>query len=215
MDLTKPPDWLVNLAPAGGARDFVQGAGWYVILGIGGLIVLLLLWTIVRALLPRGKKAAGGSRSLEENLEQYPAPPPRTGHRRLLVDGVPVRLRLVVIAPTGSDSDEALDLDQLDALLERVLPGLGEIYKVDKPRVKRWKRQLSYQGFATHFFGNMLTGAAEGELSPWVLVAGRVKLKGMQLMLGLALLALKPTTVGERTVDAHEWESTLRVRMRD
>ena len=126
-----------------------------------------------------------------------------------------MRIRLVVAAPAGAQSEERLDVDQMDRLLERVLPGLGEIFKEDRPRVKVWPRQTSYQGFATYFFRNMETGEGEGELSPWVLVAGRVKVKEFQFMLGFALLALKPTTIGQRTVDAHEWPAVLRVRVRD
>ena len=36
-----------------------------------------------------------------------------------------------------------------------------------------------------------------------------------QILLGLGLQAIKPTTVGRKTLKAHEWESVLRVRVRD
>ena len=45
----------------------------------------------------------------------------------------------------------------------RSCPGLGDIYKHDKPRVKVWPKQVSYQGFATYFHRNTPTGAEEGE----------------------------------------------------
>jgi hypothetical protein len=61
----------------------------------------------------------------------------------------------------------------------------------------------------------MLVPEAEGELSPWVIVAGRAKLGKQQVMVGLALQALKPTTVGRLTLEAHEWDSKLRVRVRE
>lgn len=215
--MTRAPQWLVDAMPEGPLRDFVQGWGWYVLLGVGGFIVLLLLWTVMRSLTAGTKRVPGPARSLhlEENLADYPQAPPRTGDQRLLAEGTPVRLRLVVIAPAGSESEDSLDTANLERVLDRVLPGLGAIFKEDKPRVREWGQQVSYQGFATHFFRNMLTGDEEGELSRWVLVAGRVKLKGFQVMLGLALQAVKPTTIGQRTVDAHEWTSVLRVRTRD
>jgi hypothetical protein len=63
---------------------------------------------------------------------------------------------------------------------------------------------------------NTIAPEAEGELSPWIVVAGRAKFGGkQQLMLGMALQAIKPTTVGRLTIDAHEWPTTLRVKVRD
>lgn len=216
MNILQAPDGLVQALPEGPLRDIMAGWGWYVLLAIGGLLILLLLWSLFRAILGGRKSGAKkGQQSLEEDLAQYPPPPARTGDRRLLVEGVPVRIRLVVAAPAGGQADDRLDLEELETVLDQILPGLGAIYKEDKPRVKRWPRQVSYQGFAHHFHRCMLIPEEEGELSPWVLVAGRVKLKKFQMMLGLALLALKPTTVGQRTVDAHEWASVLRVRTRD
>jgi hypothetical protein len=34
-------------------------------------------------------------------------------------------------------------------------------------------------------------------------------------MLGVALQSIKPNTLGRRTVDAHEWASILRVRVKE
>jgi hypothetical protein len=210
----KPPDWLVKALPEGGARDFIQGWGWYAVLGVGGLIVLLILWMIFRKLF-RGKTAASEprERNLEEDLSEYPPLKPSTGDRQLKVEGVPVRMRLVVVAPAGKDAD--VDADDVEAMLDKVVVGLGEIYRGDKPRVRVWPRQLSYEGFAKHFQRNMITPEGEGEPSRWVLIGGRVKLGKQQIMLGLGLQALKPTTVGRRTIDAHEWPTVLRVRVRD
>ena len=129
------------------------------------------------------------------------------------VEGVPVRLRLVVIAPAGNDGE--VEADDAEEMLERVLPGLGEICKNDTPRIKIWPRQLSYEGFTKHFQRNMRTPEPEGEMSRWVLLAGRAKLGQQQIMLGLGLQAVKPTTVGRKTVDAHEWPTVLRVRVRE
>jgi hypothetical protein len=210
----KPPDWLVKALPEGGARDFIQGWGWYAVLGVGGLIVLLILSMIFRKLFG-GKTAASEprERNLEEDLSEYPPLTPSTGDRQLKVEGVPVRMRLVVVAPAGKDAD--VDADDVEAMLDKVVVGLGEIYRGDKPRVRVWPRQLSYEGFAKHFQRNMITPEGEGEPSRWVLIGGRVKLGKQQIMLGLGLQALKPTTVGRRTIDAHEWPTVLRVRVRD
>jgi hypothetical protein len=180
---------------------------------IAGLIVMLVLVAVVKLLFGR-KKKVGDPKDLTENLTEYPdLKRPSSGDRQLRAEGVPVRIRLIVVAPAGTASE--IDVDELAEILEKVLPGLGEIYKNDKPRVKVWPTQVSYQGFATHFHKNMKTGAKEGELSRWVLVAGRAKLGKQQIMLGLGMQTIKPNTVGRRTVDSHEWANVLRVRVKD
>jgi hypothetical protein len=210
----KPPEWLLKVVPEGAARDFVQGPpGWYVVLGVAGLIILLIFWLLVRGLFRRPPPAPEPAPSLEEDLSAYPEAKPSTGDRQLRVEGVPVRLRLVVVAPAGKDS--AVHAGEVAGMLEEILPGLGEIYRSDKPSIKVWPRQLSYEGFTKHFHRNMLTPEPEGEQSRWVLLGGRAKLGQQQIMLGLALQAVKPTTLGRRTVEAHEWATILRVRVRD
>lgn len=203
----KPPEWLAKAVP------FTQGWGWYLILGVGALIVLLILWLLFKKVFGGKGQQAKGEKSLEEDLGSYPAPKPSTGDRQLRVEGVPVRMRLVVVAPAGKDGD--VTADDVEEMLDKVLPGLGDICQGDKPRIKVWPRQLSYEGFAKHFQRNMITPEPEGEQSRWVLLGGRVKLGKQQIMLGLGLQAVKPTTVGRRTVDAHEWPTVLRVRVKD
>ncbi len=192
------PGWMQMAIVLGGAL-------------IGAIFLLLILFIVVRILF--GRKAKPKAPSLEEDLSTYPPLKSGGGDRRLLVEGVPVRLRLVVLAPAGKQSE--IDQEQVEATLEKMLPGLGQICKYDKPRVRIWPMQLSYQGFTKHFHRNTLVPEAEGELSPWVVVAGRAKLGTNQVMVGFALQALKPTTVGRLTIEAHEWESKLRVRVRD
>ena len=222
MEMQSPVDrlfgWLFH-APAGvrenlpeglrGVADFV----WMGLLAVVALIVLLLILVVLWRLLFRRGAAAGGGANLEERLAEYPPAPPSTGDRRLTVEGVPVRMRLVVVAPTGESSE--IDTTAIEKMLDRVVPGLGEIFRHDKPRLKVWPKQHSYQGFATHFHRNTIRPEPQGEMSPWVMAAGRVKDGKQQFMLGLAMQGPKPNTVGRRTLDAHQWDSVLRVRVRD
>src|SRR5262245_50440868 len=213
--LEKPPDWLVEALPEGGARDFVQGTGWYVILGVIGLIALLVVLRIVSGLLKRlfrrePEPEMPPTPHLEEDLSLYPELQPSTGDRQLRVEGVPARLRLVVMAPAGHEGE--IGVDQVEGLLDRIVPGLAEICKNDHPRIKVWPRQLSYDGFTKQFQHNMIKSDPEHEPSRWVLLGGRAKLGDHQVMVGMALQAIKPTTLGRRTIDAHEWPVALRVR---
>jgi hypothetical protein len=95
-----------------------------------GVVGLLLLVIIARFLFGRGKGKASGAPNLEEDLRTYPdLKTTSSGDRQLRVEGVPVRLRLVVIAPAGTASE--VDADELPDFLEKIIPGLGDIYKHD------------------------------------------------------------------------------------
>ena len=216
MDITQPPKWLLDSVPEG-LKSFLESGGWWAVLGFAALVVLLLFWAFCsKALGLFGGRASAPKQGaqLEEHLGDYPPLKSSAGDRRLLVENVPVRLRLLVVAPAGK-ADE-VDEDNLDKLLEKILPGLGLIFKADKPRVRVWPVQLSYEGFTKHLHRNTIVPEGEGELSPWIIVAGRAKFGGkQQIMIGLALQAVKPTTVGRLTIEAHEWPTTLRVKVRD
>ncbi len=204
------PDVVTNLLPEGlRAYSLYIVGGSICVLGVIGLLFLLLVYKL---LFGRRKKSEH-EKNLMEDLTEYPDLKSSTGDKQLRIEGVPVRIRLVVIAPAGTASE--IDPDQLHTMLEKLLPGLGDICKHDKPRIKVWPTQVSYQGFATHFHRNTETGVAEGELTRWAMIAGRVKVGKTQFMLGLALQSIKENTVGRRTVDSHEWASVLRVRVRD
>ena len=206
------PKVVKDLLPEG-LRDYaIYIVGGLACLGV--LLALLILMAVFKFLFGRRKKK-GDTKNLKEDLTEYPdLRSSGGGDRQLRVEGVPARLRLLVIAPAGTLSDE-IDLDELAPFLEKIVPGLGEIYKTDKPRVKLWPTQVSYQGFGNHFHKNMETGAEEGEQTRWVLVAGRVKVGKRQFMVGMALQTIKPNTIGRRTIDSHEWATILRVRVKD
>jgi hypothetical protein len=210
--VNKPPAWFTGLAPAGVMY-------WYIFLGVAGLVSLIILFFLFRAIKGIFGGSGGGQKSkknesnLIENLGEYPKPKTSTGDQQLLIERVPCRLRLVAIAPAGK-LDE-IDPDEISEMLNKVVPGLGDICDTDKPRVRVWPMQVSYEGFAKHFHRNTITPEEEGEPTPWVIVAGRCKLGKQQIMLGLAARALKPTTVGRRTYDSHEWASAVRVRIHE
>ena len=103
-------------------------------------------------------------------------------------------------------------MDQAEELLNRVLPGLRAIIAVDRPRIRVWPPQLSQQGFATAFFRHTVTGAKEGQPSPWILVAGRSQLNQPAVLLGLAISADEPNNLGRLSLEPHQWLDVLRIR---
>jgi len=81
--------------------------------------------------------------------------------------------------------------------------------------VRIWPKQLSYEGFTNSFHKHTPIPGGEREASRWVLVAGRAKLGGQSVLVGLGLQAAKPTTVGRKTLQPHEWPTVLRIRERE
>jgi hypothetical protein len=177
------PKFLIDLFPEE-IRDYatyILGGG-VCLFALFGLLIMISL----AKFLFRRKPNPAKDLKLEEDLTSYPELKSSSGDRQLRVEGVPARLRLVVVAPAGTASE--VDVDKLPAVFEEIVLGLGEIFKHDKPRVREWPTQVSYQGFGTHFHRNMLTGQKEGEQTRWVLVAGRVKVGKQQMMLGLGIV---------------------------
>jgi hypothetical protein len=211
-ELKKPPQWLINLLPE--ARGFLEGGGWLAILGVGGLLILLVLWLLLRGLLGGGsrRKAQATPRPASaEDLEAIPPPPPHSGDMRVTVEGLPMRIRLVVVAPAGTAY--TIEPDAIPDILDQVVPGLGEAVKRDAPQTRIWPGQLSYEGFANTFHRS--TPISEGEKKPsrWVVLAGRADLEERKVLVGLALQAVTPNSVGRRTLKGHEWATILRVKV--
>lgn len=177
--------------------------GFYSVFG-GVLLFLLLviLW------LRRGRRTAvDPEAALIENLGEYaPAGP---GPQRLQLYGQPLRLRLVVLAPLGKRA--APTDDAVEPLLNSVLPGLGDIARQDRPRIRVWPPQLSQHGFAPTFFRLTHRPEQAGKASPWILVAGPVRAGGQQFLLGLALVADKPTDRGNLALQMRQWCEVFRV----
>ena len=173
----------------------------YAAVGGGALFVLIVLVLLLRRKAPHDPE-----RGLSEDLGTYP-PAPSAGQSRLLVQGVPMRLRLVVIAPMGKKAF-AKDGD-VEPVLDDVVPGMGDVAAIDKPRVRIWPPQLSVPGFAPMFW--RLTKRPANQAGNWVLVAGAAKASGQPILLGLALWSDKPTKKGQITLEPNQWTEAMRV----
>jgi len=171
--------------------------------GAGGLFLLVVIvW------LGRGKKKVDPEAGLAENLGQYP-PPPAGGRKRVTVQGAVGRLRLVVVAPVGKKTIAADTA--VEALLDRLVRGLGELVKQDKPRVRVWPPQLSNQGFPPMFHRLTRRPEPPGRPSYHVLLAGTARVEGQQFLLGLAVRTDRPTRMEHLTLEPLQWAETLAV----
>lgn len=188
---------------------------WWLIFLVAALLALLVLGHLVRALwrgaFRRKKSPSDWDRELRINLdEDCPLPVRPPGERVLTVYHLPVRLRLVVLAPAGKEVD--VDATAVERLLERLLPGLGGVAAHDRPLIRVWEPQLSHHGFINAFHRRTRKREPEGEPSRWVLVAGRTQSGRQPVLLGLGLWADEPSTVGRLNLEPRQWLDVLRLR---
>src|SRR5262249_42024741 len=148
--------------------------------------------------------------TLRQKLADLPVPPGKPGPRRLTVEGIPVRIRLVVVAPIGKE--HPITEKDVPDLAEGVLRGLRYFIAEDRPRVCVWPPQLSKQGLAPPFHRETERGEPEGKPSRWILVAGPASSARKPILLGLALWADAPNSLGRLTLDAARWGEVLRIQ---
>jgi hypothetical protein len=205
-DFLKP---LIDLLPPD-ARPFFTNGGWLIPFAVIGFIFLLIAWSLLKRLFAK-RRAVSTEMDLTEDLGAYPIPPALWGTRRLTLHGLPVRIRLVVAAPLGHEG-RYVHADQMERLLDQIVPGLSHFLNADKPRVVVWPTQLSAQGFAAAFRRNAQRPDPDKPLSRWVLVMGRGLVDRRPLVFGFAMLADKDNTLGRVELQhPHQWMEVLRL----
>jgi hypothetical protein len=124
------------------------------------------------------------------------------------VQGQPVRVRLVVLAPVGRKVAAADD--EVEPILDKVVRGMGLAARYDQPEVRAWPLGLSNAGFVPMFFRRVQRPQSAGTPSNWILMAGQARAGAQQVLLGLALWSDEPTTMGNIPVKPDEWKELLR-----
>jgi hypothetical protein len=177
----------------------------------GGIAAgVLLLLVILLVLMRRGKKRVNPESGLDEDLSEYPPAQGKPGSRRLTVHGRPMRLRLVVVAPVGKRT--VAEGGAVEALLDEVLRGLGQIAQNDKPRIRVWPPQLSQQGFAPTFFRRTHCPDRAGKPSHWLMAAGPARAGGRPVLLGLAMWGDDKAPMEQMILTETEWDEALQLK---
>src|SRR5438132_6827407 len=201
-----------SLPPA--VRDFLEAGGWWLVLGALALVLLLVIWGIVdrlfRRLFRRRTPWGEWDKELNEELASYPPLVRSAGNQRLTVYHLPVRLRLVVLAPAGTETQ--VSIETVNQLLDQVVPGLGGIAANDQPRVRAWPPQLSQPGFAIAFQRHTRRPEPEGTPPHWLLVAGRAQVGRQTILLGLALWLDQPSALNPVVLEPHQWLDVVRIK---
>jgi hypothetical protein len=173
-----------------------------------GAGILFALFIILKVVFGR-RGAPDLQKGQRESLAEFPPPPP-IGDRQLKVNGMPVRIRLVVVAPTGSAQDP-IGNDDVFSILNEVTHGLGSVARSDKPRVRVWPPQLSVAGFAPTFHRLVDATDASKNGKRWIKLAGHAKTSGRPVLVGLAVLADEATSMNELTLSATDWQELCQV----
>ncbi len=183
---------------------------WLAIFFAAALVVLLpLAWyqrRLLRALLlPR--RPVQEQPQLDEDLANFVPPPGMLGPRRLFIEGVPGRLRLVVVAAPGKGA--TIPEAAIGEVLDQVRWGLAAIARQDQAAFRVWPGQLSAHGFPAVFHRQLHKAEPEGQPSHWVLLAGPTPPRPQSVLLGLAVWTEAATTIGLLSMDTGLWMKTL------
>jgi hypothetical protein len=186
---------------------------WMAVFFAAALVVLLpLAWyqrRLLRALLRLPRRPVREEPQLDEDLANFVPPPGLLGPRRLFIEGVPARLRLVVVAAPGKGATIAETA--IGEVLDQVRWGLGAIARQDQATLRIWPGQLSAHGFPAVFHRKLHKADADGQPSHWVLLAGPTPPRPHSVLLGLAVWTDAATTIGQLSMDTGQWIKTLNI----
>ncbi len=180
-----------------------------------GIAVLLLAIVALFLWLRTGRRSSSSSANLENvtiDVSSLASHGPSTSGDHLVLFGVPVRLVVLVMAPSGREGGD-LSKNELPGLVNHIVPGLLDVVAADQPLFRRWPPQLSSQGFMHSFFGNMALPGRRGVGTPWCSVAGRFETTDRTFLVGIVLCAREPNSMSETTVEQPgRWLEVLRVQ---
>lgn len=173
------------------------------------VIVLYALWWVLRRprrVLPKQVP------DLAIDVMALPTVGPPPEGPNLYYYNVPVRLAALVLAPAGRVR-ELPPLNQLNDVIDAIVPGLAQVVLAHRTLVRRWPSQLSSKGFAHQFFSHARLPGQGGKGTPWSSAAGLFKIEGQPLMAGMVFRAEAPTNLGQRIIEQEaQWLDILRIK---
>lgn len=181
----------------------------------GLVIAAAMIATILSLRIVLRRRSAAAPVAIEPNLRidvnALSQAGPESDSPRLELYHVPVRLGVLVLAPTGRGSELPAN-DTLPTVVEQIVPGLMEVLRVHQPLFQRWPAQLSTQGFSTTFFAHLALPGDCGRSTPWCALAGRVEFEGKKYLVGVAVCAHRANSFGQIIVEREtDWLDMLRV----
>jgi hypothetical protein len=197
-------------------QEFLRSPqGRLVLVALGGLLALLIVREVVRTglrLFRHTRRSLAEDAAPDFDVAALAVPDRDWKGARLTVYHVPVRVGLVVVAPLARDTDLPDEAD-VTSLLDKIVPGLGEVADSEDALRVIWPRQYSASGFAHRLARHVKLPGEMGRDTPWCLVAGRASVRGEVFVVGLALAAATPNNLTLIVIESdHQWLDVLRVR---
>jgi hypothetical protein len=132
------------------------------------------------------------------------------GPQRIVVKGIPARLRLVVMS-MGTKGGGGLSEEMSDRVLDWIKDGLSEVASHDAPGVRVWPPFYSADGFATALQTNVPAPTGKGTKSPWVILSGDVRIGKLLIYVGLLLHAEERSSLGFVKIKGDRWLDALAI----
>lgn len=183
-----------------------------VIIGVALSLTALAALLLVRRLRRRRSAAEPPQPDLSLDIGSLSSAGPPSRGPRLELYNIPMRLAVLVLAPTGRGS-QLPNEEQVTDLVDQIVPGLMRVVEAHQPVIRRWPVQLSSEGFANTFFANVPLPGNKGKGTPWAGLAGRCEWEGQNFQIGMILCAAAPNSLGQLIVQREsQWLDMLRVR---
>jgi hypothetical protein len=203
-------------------QNFLDDGGWWLILGICAFLALLWLRSMLRKLRgvghgfrrkkKKGKKKRARAAPAIEQIELQLVGEGYTdeGPRRLVVKGMPARLRMVILS-MGTKGGQSLSEDMADRILDWIKRGLAEVASYDYPGVRVWPMFPSADGFANALQAHVPIPQAKGAKSNWVLIAGSVQMGRAIIHVGMVLYTEEKSSLRFIKVKDERWLDVLSI----
>lgn len=173
-------------------------------------VVLVVLYLILRFRRETRRKVEQAPDMGINVKDLLPQGPPPAGPA-LSFYNVPVRLAALVLAPAGR-AQELPPVNQLEGIIDSLVPGLARVVTAHKPVVRTWPAQLSTSGFAHLLFTHARLPGEGGKGTPWCAVAGTFKVGKTRIMAGMVMRTAAPTNLGQVALRQEtQWLDVLRV----
>ncbi|MDW8078238.1 MAG: hypothetical protein RMJ16_05060 [Thermoguttaceae bacterium] len=182
---------------------------WTVLVVVVALIVGV---AIARRLFRRRRPGRLPPVDLSIDVAQLGEMGPPSGGPVLEYQGIPVRLAVIVLAPSGR-ARPLPPRTEWSQLWESILPGLSRVVAGHQPLVRTWPPQLSESGFVHRFFAEVKLPPPTGGSLPWCVAAGPVRFRDQTVLVGMVFRTAEPTTLGTEAVDGPAgWRRALFIR---
>jgi hypothetical protein len=200
----------------GPLQTFLDRGGWWLVLAIVLWVVASWLRSLCRRVIrvashaPRRSRPRSHKRDWTLDLREDLAPLGTTytapaGHV-LTVQGVPARLRLLVMATRDA---RPLDEEMAHRVLDCIQRGMGEVVGGDYPRIRVWPRKVAGSSFPQYFERFVSPPGSASRRSHWALLTGTVLCGRQEVNVGLALYTDERNHIRSVRVPAGRWRDYL------